>query len=68
VICHQVNCKRVAGKGLAKQIRKKYPEWYDRRCNMFGVVAGGVGGLLVIIIVIILVAIGNLLDWLLGIE
>jgi len=27
-ICHQVNLKGVAGGGLAKQIRDKYPEWY----------------------------------------
>lgn len=29
IICHQVNCQRVAGAGLALQIRKKWPEWYD---------------------------------------
>lgn len=29
IICHQVNCKRVAGAGLALQIRKKWPRWYD---------------------------------------
>lgn len=28
IICHQVNCQRVAGKGLALAIRKKYPGWY----------------------------------------
>ena len=28
VICHQVNCKGVMGKGLAKQIKDKYPEVY----------------------------------------
>lgn len=28
IICHQVNCQRVAGKGLALQIREKWPEWY----------------------------------------
>lgn len=27
-ICHQTNLKGVAGGGLAKQIRDKYPEWY----------------------------------------
>ena len=27
-ICHQVNCKRVAGAGLALQIRRKWPDWY----------------------------------------
>lgn len=29
IICHQVNCQRVAGAGLALQIRNKWPEWYD---------------------------------------
>jgi len=29
VICHQVNCQKVAGAGLALAIRKKYPNWYD---------------------------------------
>lgn len=29
IICHQVNCKKVAGSGLALQIRKKWPKWYD---------------------------------------
>lgn len=28
IICHQVNCQRVAGAGLALQIRNKWPEWY----------------------------------------
>lgn len=33
VICHQVNCRRVAGAGLALQIRNKWPKWYDAyRC------------------------------------
>jgi len=27
-ICQQVNCKKVAGAGLAMQIRNKYPKWY----------------------------------------
>lgn len=26
-ICHQVNCRGVAGSGLAKQIANKYPNW-----------------------------------------
>lgn len=30
VICHQVNCQRVAGAGLALQIRNKWPEWYKQ--------------------------------------
>lgn len=29
IICHQVNCKKVAGSGLALQIRKKWPKWLD---------------------------------------
>lgn len=28
IICHQVNCKKVAGAGLARQIRDKWPNWY----------------------------------------
>lgn len=28
IFCQQVNCKGVMGAGLAKQIRKKYPEVY----------------------------------------
>jgi hypothetical protein len=27
VICHQVNCQRIAGAGLAAQIAQKYPGW-----------------------------------------
>ena len=27
IICHQVNCRRVAGAGLANQIANKWPEW-----------------------------------------
>lgn len=29
-ICHQVNCKGVMGSGVAKQIRDKWPEVYDK--------------------------------------
>jgi len=29
VICHQVNCQKVAGGGLALQIRNKFPGWYE---------------------------------------
>ena len=29
IIAHQVNCRRVAGAGLALQIRRKWPAWYD---------------------------------------
>jgi len=28
VICHQVNCRRVAGAGLALQVRERWPGWY----------------------------------------
>ena len=33
IIAHQVNCKRVAGAGLALQIRSKYPDWYTSYRN-----------------------------------
>lgn len=29
IFCHQVNCKRKMGSGLARQIRNKYPEVYS---------------------------------------
>ena len=29
VFCHQVNCQKVMGAGLAKQIKEKYPEVYQ---------------------------------------
>jgi len=29
VICHQVNCRRVANAGLARQIRERWPRWYE---------------------------------------
>lgn len=29
-IIHQVNCRHIAGAGLARQIRFKYPLWYER--------------------------------------
>jgi len=32
-ICHQVNLKGVAGGGLAKQIRDKYPKWFEEYCK-----------------------------------
>lgn len=44
IICHQVNCQRVAGAGLALQIRQKWPDWYVQfkisipmlgRCNFW---------------------------------
>jgi O-acetyl-ADP-ribose deacetylase (regulator of RNase III) len=34
IICHQVNCKGVAGGGLAKQIRDKYPDWYKNYVDL----------------------------------
>ena len=32
IICHQVNCQRVMGSGIAKQIRDRWPEVYDDYC------------------------------------
>ena len=29
VICHQTNCRGVAGAGLAKAIRERFPNWYS---------------------------------------
>lgn len=29
-ICHQVNCQGVMGSGIAKQIRERWPEVYDK--------------------------------------
>lgn len=29
VICHQTNCRGVAGAGLAKAIRERFPNWYN---------------------------------------
>ena len=36
VICHQVNLRRVAGAGLALQIRKRWPEWYRHYRSVSG--------------------------------
>jgi hypothetical protein len=36
IICHQVNCRKVAGAGLAKQISNKWPEWYTKYKNVSG--------------------------------
>jgi hypothetical protein len=33
VICHQVNCQRIAGAGLAQQIKRRWPCWYTRFVN-----------------------------------
>ena len=30
IFCQQVNCKKVMGAGIAKQIREEYPEVYER--------------------------------------
>jgi O-acetyl-ADP-ribose deacetylase (regulator of RNase III) len=47
IICHQVNCKGVAGAGLAKQIRKYYSGWfyeYQQESGMYGNAnLGGIG-------------------------
>ena len=32
IICHQTNCKRSMGKGIAWQIRQKWPKVYDDYC------------------------------------
>lgn len=43
VICHQVNCKRVMGSGLAKSIKERYPivfTSYLKFCNENDVLLG----------------------------
>ena len=47
VICHQVNCRGVMGRGVAKQVREKYPwvydeykEWCDRLEKHGGILLG----------------------------
>lgn len=45
VICHQVNCQGVMGKGLALQVKTKYPEVfiaYKEKCKLIkqGVIKG----------------------------
>ena len=30
IICHQVNCQGVMGSGIAKQVREKYPEVFQK--------------------------------------
>ena len=32
-IVHQVNCQRVMGSGIAKQIRNRWPQVYDEYCD-----------------------------------
>ena len=32
IICHQVNCQRVMGSGIAGQIRQKWPKVYEDYC------------------------------------
>lgn len=32
IICHQVNCKRAMGRGIAGQIRQKWPKAYEDYC------------------------------------
>lgn len=32
IICHQVNCKRAMGRGIAGQIRQKWPKVYEDYC------------------------------------
>ena len=33
-ICHQVNCQGVMGSGIARQIRERWPEVYERYVSM----------------------------------
>lgn len=33
LICHQVNCKKVMGGGIAKQVKKAYPEVFEEYVN-----------------------------------
>ena len=37
IIVHQVNCKRVMGSGIAKQIRDKWPQVYNDYCNFIDI-------------------------------
>lgn len=34
IIAHQVNCRGVMGSGVAKQVKKRYPEVYDQYCDL----------------------------------
>lgn len=34
-ICHQVNCQGVMGSGIAKQIRERFPEVYERYIDLY---------------------------------
>lgn len=34
IICHQVNCQKVMGSGIAKQIREKWPVVYYTYCDL----------------------------------
>ena len=45
IICHQVNCKGIMGAGLAKQIRSRWPEVYNRyRHFCYDRLSGGILG------------------------
>lgn len=49
LVCHQVNCKGVMGAGLAKQIKKAYPDLfslYKHKCNQIQDGFGGLGDVL----------------------
>lgn len=35
VICHQVNCQGIMGSGIAKEIRERFPEVYEKFCKSY---------------------------------
>lgn len=46
IVCHQVNCQGVMGAGLAKQVKRMYPdvfELYKEKCSQIAAGIGGVG-------------------------
>jgi O-acetyl-ADP-ribose deacetylase (regulator of RNase III) len=43
VICHQVNCQGVMGKGIAKQIKDKYPEVFKEYKYILDIYGSQVG-------------------------
>jgi hypothetical protein len=37
IVCHQTNCRKVEGAGLALAIRNQYPEWYKHFLTVDGI-------------------------------
>ena len=37
IICHQTNCQKVMGSGIAKQIREKWPKVYEDYKNFIDI-------------------------------